>query len=961
MPTTVERIRTALGRRDGISAEAMRPLAAAYGAEVERVNDRLSGAVALLHKGLRSEAIQSASMPPNAIDAAAALDFVEADEWMEILQLLEVPVPTTLDRDLADQLNEAIVEAQPLEGLMQQQRRMAIARAPLAWRLKLLRKVAERDSANGVWREDLEAWEKARIQQLAGEADEAVAEEDHDKLKRLRRELIESPWLVKPDDKIRKKIETKLRRLDDRQKLAKLKELAPALHDAYCQMDEATARGLRERWNASAAGLRVPIPDDLSEQADGPLQWLAQLDHDAEQRRLRAEALGRLEAALDRGAQLEVLEQAYHQVMLFDEPPPPELLQRYQVTVADRELAKRRRFQILVSGIAMTAVVTIVALGLWQWETVKAERAAAAAEELRGMVDSGALDSAEAFLAELQQDDPVTAATPRIESLESQLESLIEDEKSRAAEFQKYLSDADAEDPAEIDRVALGRAESSAVTEAEKAAAFAVRDRWSKWNNAVKSGQTEELNENLAEFRTRLDKIEESDASESAISTIDGMLPEIQELAGKFPKAESSTRFQVNALRNRAVSMRGAIKRQIDQDRMEATALVRLYEVTTLSDFGRSLERFTRESPRSSRSAEFQVALENRDVWDRATAWNDFLGAAIRAINEGMSEEALTRYETEKERLAENVGQTPVELPGSVTERFDRHVERIELLDRVLRDLPDTVVADLITIVETDEQRRRWFMYESYYEQNATLVEQLPQGRTVDIVVSGDGAVEGQRIQADVDVWQEPYATIRMLAGLSETKREAFLLDWEGEFLKLAADLRRRDQLDGRVKEMLLLHLLAGACEGSGWLSERLSSEMRMLKNRAETLPPWHDPLPFERSFAADVEQQIIPRLSEVYRDRPQVDDALERLDHARLSWVGFLDRDRGGDLTVHLSQSAEGDGTLAIPRRTSVDSDQADWIEIGSIRSSEPQLRSDAADLIAGTPVFFLPSATAP
>src|SRR5690606_4326811 len=119
-------------------------------------NERLTKAVALLHKGLRSEAIQVVSLAPNALDAAAALDFPEFDSWCEILQFFGIAVPDELQRDLADQLNEAIVESQPLAGHLRQHRRLAIARAPLAWRLKILRRIAAMDPTNGVWEEDLE-------------------------------------------------------------------------------------------------------------------------------------------------------------------------------------------------------------------------------------------------------------------------------------------------------------------------------------------------------------------------------------------------------------------------------------------------------------------------------------------------------------------------------------------------------------------------------------------------------------------------------------------------------------------------------------------------------------------------------------------------------------------------------------------------------------------------------------
>src|SRR6056297_1645622 len=158
MPTTVDKIRRALEKRDGIAEEEMRPLADAYREQVQQVNQRLDDAVMLLRKGLRSEAIQRVEMTPNALDAAAELEFPEWDEWNEILQFMAIPLPPKLNQDHVAQINEAIIESLPLEALLRRHRRLAIAKAPLAGRLRTLRQIARVDSKNAVWNDDLEVW-----------------------------------------------------------------------------------------------------------------------------------------------------------------------------------------------------------------------------------------------------------------------------------------------------------------------------------------------------------------------------------------------------------------------------------------------------------------------------------------------------------------------------------------------------------------------------------------------------------------------------------------------------------------------------------------------------------------------------------------------------------------------------------------------------------------------------------
>ncbi len=194
----VDRIREALNRQDGISAETMSALAVSYGMEVETVNERLGVCVGLLRKGLRSEAIQQANIRPSLVDWCAKLDSPEIEEWYEILQFLQVKLPRSLNRDWARQLQEALIEEQPLEQVLRQHRRLAIAKAPLAWRLKVLRRIASIDAANPVWQEDIESWEKARLREVGAELDRAVKEQNFEAVSAISAELSSNEWRIPP-------------------------------------------------------------------------------------------------------------------------------------------------------------------------------------------------------------------------------------------------------------------------------------------------------------------------------------------------------------------------------------------------------------------------------------------------------------------------------------------------------------------------------------------------------------------------------------------------------------------------------------------------------------------------------------------------------------------------------------------------------------------------------------------
>ncbi len=116
--TSVDQIRDHLARNTGVNEQTMLPLARDYALDVQQANARLQSCANLLNRGLRSEALQQANIRPNLIDYCARLDFPEFDEWLEILQFLGIELPQTLNRDAVQQLQEALVDEQPLEDLL---------------------------------------------------------------------------------------------------------------------------------------------------------------------------------------------------------------------------------------------------------------------------------------------------------------------------------------------------------------------------------------------------------------------------------------------------------------------------------------------------------------------------------------------------------------------------------------------------------------------------------------------------------------------------------------------------------------------------------------------------------------------------------------------------------------------------------------------------------------------------
>jgi hypothetical protein len=110
---------------NGLTQEKLEPLAAEFSAAVAKANERLNECIGLIRKGLRSEALQRVRMAPNLLDVASELEFPELGDWIEILQFYGIDIPDNLDTDAVTQVNEALLEEQPLEELLRQHRRLA--------------------------------------------------------------------------------------------------------------------------------------------------------------------------------------------------------------------------------------------------------------------------------------------------------------------------------------------------------------------------------------------------------------------------------------------------------------------------------------------------------------------------------------------------------------------------------------------------------------------------------------------------------------------------------------------------------------------------------------------------------------------------------------------------------------------------------------------------------------------
>ena len=957
MHPVVDQIRKALERRDGLSEEVMLPLAGSYADAVTRVNERLYEAVALLQKGLRSEAIQRASMAPNAIQTAADLDFPEVEEWMEILQFLGIRVPPSVDREATGQLNEAIVDTQPLGELLRKHRRLAIAKAPLAWRLRVLRQIAKLDPGNALWQEDIESWEEVRLKQLPKELSKAIGENNEKRILKLRDELTSANWIVKPDPHLVNQASHTADQFAFAKQINELKRIGPQLHDAFGSFDESAARKLRTQWRTIEKQMPMAVPSDIKELAAPAFIWLDEMDAGNKIIQQRDAAFDTLGRTLNHHNDIAQVHTAYQQASLFDEPVPVELEQQYRTLVSELELRGRRKTQSIIASVIGVTLIAVLGLGFFIYRSTQKNRIASASQQMKELLDKDKFAEATQFVERLKTTQPGLLEHPSMVSLVSQLEQSTKDSQAQSEQFALYLQQASSDDPSSIDIDALNQAESLAVSEDEKAAVFEIRRARSKWEREQESAQTTAALKEIEDMRDELNTIESRRATQDNIQSLSILIERLDVLPAKYPKQANSAEAQAKVLRSRAIAMRDSMRKNMVRDQARDGKLNQILMATSLESHARQLTAFANEVPSSPMATPFVTAAKEAERWNlpsKANAWVDKLKVSLTdGVTPQEAKALLVAYQSLSEELIRHP-MIPSETNMSAT--LKTLEKRGEVFRRIFDDLDAAVVAEIVTIKDDD---RRYFVKHDHYESNKKRFSS--SGLVgIKIVVDGSGAVKNQSFDGPLEVTDEPRASIQWLRKMQTSRRREFFRDWNGTFLSLAAELRKRTGLDAEIKEMILQHLLEGAASADPQLRQTLAESLEMLSERSEDRADWFKPKAINTKMSREVETSVIPRLASAFRSRKQPWSGYSDLATRKYVWAGCVLLDEKGKPIFHLKNSATGStGELLVARPSESGSKKTELVPIGQLRDGVATLSSNSVDAVPGRPVFFFPSAT--
>ncbi|MEM6472022.1 MAG: hypothetical protein AAF802_20850 [Planctomycetota bacterium] len=960
MATTVDKIRRALEKRDGIAEEEMRPLAEAYRKEVQAVNQRLDDAIMLLRKGLRSEAIQRVELTPNALDAAAELEFPEWDEWNDLLQFMAIPLPPKLNQDDVAQINEAIIESLPLDALLRRHRRLAIAKAPLAGRLRTLRQIARVDGNNPVWMDDLESWEKVRLSQIEGELKQALAEEDARRLQQLHQELTATSWRIQPSRHLIEQTSFAAETHRRQRQEAELAELTPGIAQSFAARDEAKSRELRTRWQEVRARYGVDVNQGLQQQVAAPFQWLEDLDRQAVMESEREMAVANLESTLQSGASAEEVNAALDQASRFGHPVPEELASR-AAALADAPAKKAKQKMLLIGGLAAAAVIAIVVGGIIMMVSASAAaKREETIEQMNQLVSGQQYPEAVSYYQSIQSTQPDVAAMPKMVALHTTAQKEVQDANYRRERFDDLLSQASSDDPALIDEILFPQLEELAESDGQRARIDDLRKRKSQYIETESLRQSDEMIAKVGELRTTFNALRARGTSDQNLSAIRELITSVSRLPKQFPLASVDAKAKQETLRSLASESLSEMRDANRMTQQREAAIASLVNSRSIEVYADRLREFATRSIANTEFIEFSTVLEEEDYWlgiDRTNAWLELLASKLQqGVTAG---EAVSLIES-RNMLAADIFPNPAlaDLNGLV-DAMEEIKGRRALLDTMVNQMRNHPISRAVTLpVRESGSTTGYLIYKTYAEENAS---RLRQQNSLGVSVLSDelGGVRNKGFVGPLpEVINEPMSAVLDVISNKAKQSVEFDQQWETTFLVQVSQIMRRPKLDGIHKEWLIYQMLDTATRGSERLRSMVPQSMQMLVRRASVREKWYQPRKIDENLNSDLDRTIKSELAVAYKrlQNPLAD--FEAVAATSIQWVGFLAKSQSGVVEFHQRGSLpESDGKLFVAAPPREGAASSSILAIGECSNGSVTLDPNPIYQVPGRPVFWFPA----
>ncbi|RME76310.1 MAG: hypothetical protein D6776_01470, partial [Planctomycetota bacterium] len=844
----VQRIEHALRTpRHNLDRDALEPVAREYAELCTLVSERLARCQEFALRGLHAEVVALCEASPDALELLAALDIPALDDWIALCHELGLPAPTPLPLEAAELLNDTYARHEALRKLLDLQRRLVLARAPLARRLPVLRALAARDPENPHWARLLASHETARLEEIRASAQRAAASDDLETLEALLRELEDEGWRERPPAALQKQIANACRRVRDARTVAELEALLPEIEDAFGAMDLEQLAQLHDRWQALADALEGALPGELAERSRTAFSWLEAQRAEAERQRTFEQASEALRRAIETDAPEPELRQRYLEATRLGLELDPALERRYRERLEVHALRQRRNRRNRTIVLTAAALALAGALVLIARDRLRARRIEQAASHIGAALDQNRLEEASGLWEQLARRDPALLAAPELAGLEKRLAQAQEAERARRKRFQAALERAHAaleRGAFAATHEALQAARDAARTDTEQQALAALGTQLAAAEQRRQRGIDERferdaralLDEILAlEPATMERDMERFSARLQALRRRHAALATRRDVSPELHKLLEPARLRLEALA-KAREDRIARRKADEAERIALQNLPRLAH--DAERYAEALQQLLERYPDSGRADAFRAALANARAWKAAQAWFRLVGPWADMPLPPSVASAEQRAEA-LERYLQAYPKTPWAQPAREIVAYYRRLAEIAArrLERfaAVRKLLNLPLLASVEIVTDKGNGKRYYL--------APRQPVFDQGDRLSLPVLRSTNVEKwERIRLPKDRIEGPAPSPQArLAGRLHQRLDLYRPDEEPRFwLRFAKEVAAAHDVDPVLRAALLARVLPYAVEDTWGAEQQVAEWVARLQDRK--VVPWVDP-----------------------------------------------------------------------------------------------------------------------
>ncbi|MDR1290783.1 MAG: hypothetical protein LBK06_06245, partial [Planctomycetaceae bacterium] len=597
-----------------VAPEQIRQYARDYAEASIELNHRMMQCFRHIRNGNIAEGIRLAEMKPNLLEMYISLDFVEREEWIEIVSTLGYNVPPPLPVEQQKELNNAYLNMSPLEPLLRWHRLHALNGSPIRERLTVLRAIAKNDQQNSFWIEDQEAFEKIRIKELDNEIKNAIATNNFAQIQSLYSELSSPDWVISPPSEYRQKLCTII-----------LRSLAEALLKYFNAFSYDEAAAIYAKMQKLLANTNMPMPPEIKQTIRAAVFWLAETQQRNELQKTFNKLASDLNEALDAESPVPVLEQIHYALLnaavQADTAIPTHLEERYHSQIDSHELQRSRRIKIMVTSAAcvciFVGVLIIWGLNAGNFNRVIAETLVS----LEHIETEKRYEDIPGIIQQIEQQHNGISGNPQIASAFERLRNLHDDDKKRADEFIRYHTQATKalDKTPELDRqnaeqvkTAVEQAEQLMRTSQEKILFAELKRRYDAASLNLKTKLNAEFNKELETISNDFNNLCQNTklTSDEITFQLPKLSLRINTLQQKYADVSQTLKKQSNILQNSITNYETKIKSEFEQND-SFKKLVN--KIPKISEYKETLETFIAKYPQHPATADAEEVVNELD------------------------------------------------------------------------------------------------------------------------------------------------------------------------------------------------------------------------------------------------------------------------------------------------------------------------------------------------------------